>query len=253
MLNEAKNWWETHACHYQKLCRLPVAVLYGLGAPSEADLQLIGPVAGKRVLEIGCGGAQCAVAFAQQGATVIAVDIAAAQIEFGRQLAREHDVGIEFHQRDIADLSPIPSVSQDVVFSANAFAYVDDLPACFREVYRVLKPGGLFVWSDGHPFGHCLAGPSLQLSRSYHATGKSVLGAETGCAFANHHRTISDLLNLQVAAGFVVDRMLEPDSRQRRPDDPWFGLWDNTPERLALIPGTIIFKSRKPPAAASGR
>jgi hypothetical protein len=111
----------------------------------------------------------------------------------------------------------------------------------------------VFVWSDGHPFGHCLAGPSLQLSRSYHATGKSVLGAETGCAFANHHRTISDLFNLQVAAGFVVERMLEPDSRQRRPDDPWFGLWDNTPERLALIPGTIIFKSRKPPAAASGR
>jgi 2-polyprenyl-3-methyl-5-hydroxy-6-metoxy-1,4-benzoquinol methylase len=249
---EAKNWWETHAGRYQKLCRLPVAVLYGVGAPSEAELQLIGPVAGKRVLEIGCGGAQCAVAFAQQGATVIAMDIAAAQIEFGRKVAREHGVNVAFHQRDIADLSPVVGASQDVVFSANAFAYVDDLPACFREVHRVLKPGGLFVWSDGHPFGHCLEEGTQRLARSYHATGKSVLGAETGCAFANHHRTIGDLFNLQVAAGFVVERMVEPDSRERRPDDPWFGLWDNTPERLALIPGTIIFKSRKLPAAASG-
>jgi ubiquinone/menaquinone biosynthesis C-methylase UbiE len=52
----------------------------------------------------------------------------------------------------MTDLSPVPSASQDVVFSAFALGYVDDLPACFGEVYRVLKKGGLFVWSQGHPF-----------------------------------------------------------------------------------------------------
>jgi len=251
MADEAKNWWETHAGNYQKQCRLPVEVLYGVGCPGEAELQLIGAVDGKRVLEIGCGGAQCAVAFARQGATVTAVDIAAAQIDFGRKLAAEHGVSVEFLQRDISDLSPIASESQDIVFSANAFAYVDNLQACFREVCRVLKPGGYFVWSDGHPFGHCLEDRLLRLTRSYHATGKSVVGAETGCAFANNHRTIGDLFNLQVEAGFVVERMLEPDSRKRYTGDRWYGLWDNSPERLALIPGTIVFKSRKTNGAVS--
>lgn len=246
MADEAKQWWETHAGNYQKLCRIPVDVLYGVGSPNEATLQLIGPVAGKRVLEIGCGGAQCAIAFAKQGAVVTAVDIAAAALEFGRQLAAQHGVTIEFHQRDIADLSPIASASQDVVFSANAFGYVDDLLACFREVRRVLTPGGLFVWSDGHPFGHCVEEGTQRLTRSYHATGKSVVGAETGCAFASDHRTISDLVNLQTQAGLVLDRLLEPDSRQRYSVDPWYGLWDNTPQRLALIPGTIIFRSHRP-------
>jgi hypothetical protein len=51
--------------------------------------------------------------------------------------------------------------------------------------------------------------------------------------------------NLLVEAGFVVERMVEPDSRQRYPYDPWYGLWSNTAERLRLFPATIIFKSRK--------
>ena len=51
--------------------------------------------------------------------------------------------------------------------------------------------------------------------------------------------------NLLVESGFVVERMVEPDSRLRYPYDPWYGLWGSTPERLRLFPATIIFKSRK--------
>jgi 2-polyprenyl-3-methyl-5-hydroxy-6-metoxy-1,4-benzoquinol methylase len=234
-----------HGRSYQETCRIPIDVLYGVGSPNEENLQLIGSVAGKHVLEVGCGGAQAAIAFAKQGAVVTAVDVASSEIEFAKELAKENNVSIEFHRRNMADLSPVVSASQDVVFSAYAFNYVDDLPSCFKEVYRVLKSGGLFVWSGAHPFGHSVDPETLRLHRSYFETGKSVVGEETGCAFASVHRTVTDYFNLLVGAGFVVERMVEPDSRQRYPYDPWYGLWGNTPERLRLFPATIIFKSRK--------
>jgi ubiquinone/menaquinone biosynthesis C-methylase UbiE len=208
-------------------------------------MSIIGPVAGKRVLEIGCGGAQASIAFAKQGAVVTAIDVASSEIEFARELAQAHQVSIGFHQRDMADLSPVASASQDVVFSAYAFNYADDLFSCFKEAHRVLASGGLFVWSGAHPFGHSIDHNTLRLSRSYFETGKSVVGEETGCAFASVHRTVSDYFNLLVDAGFVLEGMVEPDSRQRYPYDPWYGLWGNTPENLRLFPATIIFKSRK--------
>jgi SAM-dependent methyltransferase len=231
---------------YQEACRIPIDVHYGPGSPNEAALQLIGPVAGLHVLEVGCGGAQCSIAFAKQGAIVTAVDIAAVQLAFARELARREQVDITFHQRDMTDLTPIASGSQDLVFSAFAFGYVDDLEACFREVYRVLRPGGRFVWSQGHPFYDTMNATTLRLERSYFATGKYVEGGPDDVPFAGNQRKVSDYFNLLIAAGFSVERMLEPDSRQRYPYDPWYELWEFTPELMAFLPPTIIFKCRKP-------
>jgi hypothetical protein len=50
---------------------------------------------------------------------------------------------------------------------------------------------------------------------------------------------------LLVEAGFVVERMLEPDSRQRYPYDPWYGMWDYTPELMRKLPPTVIFKCHR--------
>lgn len=246
MADEARHWWEKHARQFQEESKMPIDVLYGTQV-TEDKLQLIGPVQGKRLLEIGCGGAQCGIAFAKQGAIVTGVDIAAAQIEFATDLAREHGVSIEFHHRDMTDLSPIQSESQDIVFSAIAVQYVDDISACFREAFRVLKVGGVFVWSVGHPFAFIQEGG--QVTSSYFDTGKIVCGAdvsdEIGFAFAENHRTVSDYFNALVAAGFVVERMVEPDIRPLDHSDPHLWLWGNTPTLLERIPATLIIKSRK--------
>jgi len=246
MIPEAKNWWEEHGRQYQEMCNIPIDVLYGVGSPNDAELGLIGSVAGKSVLEIGCGGAQCSVAFAKQGAAVTAIDIASSEISHARKLAADHHVSIDLHQQDMADLSPVDSGTQDLVFSANAFSYVDDLDRCFQEVYRVLKPGGIFVFAMGHPFQKVVDPESLTAAQSYFDTAPKVEGHETGCAFASVHRKVSDYFNLLVAAGFQVERMLEPDSRVRYASDPWFGLWGIGEKYLALIPGTLIIKSLKP-------
>lgn len=63
------------------------------------------------------------------------------------------------------------------------------------------------MWSGAHPFGYSIDPDTLRLSRSYFETGKSVVGEETGCAFASVHRTVSDYFNLLVEAGFVVNEV----------------------------------------------
>jgi hypothetical protein len=130
----------------------------------------------------------------------------------------------------------------------SALHYVDDILACFKEVYRVLKVNGVFVWSVGHPFA-ILDGATLLPTRSYFDTGKVVTGAEVsdevGFAFAENYRTVSDYFNALVEAGFRVERMVEPDIRPVDHDDPRNRLWGGSPRLLELVPSTLIFKSRK--------
>ena len=246
MLEQTKEWGGKHALAYQRDTNIPIDIHYGPGSPNEDELQLIGSVEGKYVLELGCGGAQCSIAFAKRGAIVTAIDVAQAQVAFAKKLADQSGVKIDLYQRDIADLTPILDKSQDVVFSACTFAYVDDLIGCFKEVSRVLKDDGTFVWSLGHPFFGIADPKTLKLRTSYFETGVSIEGEETGSAFAFVRRTVSDYFNTAVEAGFIVEKMIEPDSRKRYPYDPWYGLWnDYTPQLMEKMPATIIFKCRK--------
>lgn len=248
MANEAKEWWERHAREFQAMAQLPIEVIYGTHV-TEEKLQLIGPVAGKHLLEIGCGAAQCGIAFAKQGAIVTGVDIAAAQLAIAQELAEQNSVSITFHQRDMTDLAPIASESQDIVFTSIALHYVDDIVSCFKEVHRTLRSNGLFVYSVGHPFSAMMDGATLLPTRSYSDTGKVVLGLEVsdevGFAFAENRRTVSDYFNALVAAGFIVEQMVEPDIRPVDPTDPKNHRWGQTPQFFEVFPSILIFKSRK--------
>jgi hypothetical protein len=155
----------------------------------------------------------------------------------------------------MADLGAVATASQDVVFSAWAFGYVDNQAAVFAEVHRVLKATGVFAWSMAHPMTYILdenRPAALDVVNSYFDTGVHIEGdTDTpGEAFASVHRTVADYFNLCVGAGFVVERLLEPDSRTRYACDPWYGLWETTPERCAMVPQTIIFVCRVGPAPA---
>ena len=67
--------WDKYSAGYQAGVRLPTDVAhYGPDIASESELRLLGQLRGKRVLELGCGGAQCSIAFAKQGAHAIGVD-----------------------------------------------------------------------------------------------------------------------------------------------------------------------------------
>jgi ubiquinone/menaquinone biosynthesis C-methylase UbiE len=220
MTSDIEDWWDRKSANYQDACEIPVDIHYGPSSPNEDELKLLGDVAGKRVLELGCGGGQCSVAFALRGARVTGIDFAARQLAFARALATKHGVAVDFLQHDVRDLSPIADDSQEIVFSAFALMYLDDRPRVFREVHRVLKPGGFFAFSVDHPLFRKVDLDTLAIVESYNETGPAVddLGA-LGTTTMYRYR-IGDLHNALVDAGFVVERLIEPDSRKRYAYDP---------------------------------
>src|SRR5205085_4996041 len=87
--------WDRHSAAYQAGARLPTDVAhYGPDIPTEAEFHLLGDLKGKRVLELGCGGAQCSIAFAKQGAIAIGVDYSGEQLGFARRLCEKENVKV---------------------------------------------------------------------------------------------------------------------------------------------------------------
>jgi SAM-dependent methyltransferase len=234
--------WNRFAAEYQVDAQLPVDVAhYGPDIPTEAELRLLGDLRGRRVLELGCGGAQCSIAFAKQGATAIGVDISAAQLAYARQLCEAEEVKVELRHGDLADLAFLRADSIDLVFSAYAFGYVEDLNRVFRQVHRVLKVGAPLVFSLQHPAYSMIdddADPGLLVRRSYF--DRSPIEFKWGgIDFVSYHHTFADLYMGLNRASYRVDLILEP--------EPIFGaprghLWRDP---MIHVPRTLIIRARK--------
>jgi len=240
MTKETKKWWESSSKDYQEESNIKIGVHYGPGSPFEDKLKLLGNLKGKSVLEVGCGGAQCGIAMAKKGAKVTGIDISEEQLKFAKKLSEKNKVKIRFIQRDFRKFPEVKSNSQDIVFSAFALHYADNLLSTFKEVKRVLKKNGFFVFSLDHPSFRIISNPK----QSYFDTGKwfRKYGKEK---FVMYNHTVSELFNTLIKAGLNVEQILEPDSRKKYKGDPWYGLWDYSPKNMNKVPPTIIFKCRK--------
>lgn len=216
-------------------------VVYGGDLPTEADLRLLGPVEGRRVLDLGCGSGHNATVLAQQGAKVIAVDPSAAALGRARERAEEAEVRVELHQAGLADLAFLRSDSVDAALSVMALASVDDLARVFRQVHRVLKPEAPLVCSFPHPaFGlfDPTATDPLRVVRPYDdpTTRTWALGNDI---VVDHPRTIGEVFTTLLRSSFVVDQLLEPTAPDRGPRSAAFADLGRT------VPATLLVRARK--------
>ncbi len=244
MTKETKEWWEYSSKNYQEKCKIPIGIHYGPGAPFEDKLKLLGDLKNKKILEISCGGAQCGIAMAKKGAKVTGIDISKEQLKFAEKLAEKNKAKIDLYQGDVKKLNKIKPNSQDIVFTAWALHYVDNLESCFKEVHRVLKKGGNFVLAIPHPFYSLINPKTLKIIKSYFKTGKWE-ERDGNEKFVMYHRKISDIVNILVEANFKIEKIIEPDSRKHYKKDPWYNVWEFLPKAMNHVPPTIIFKVRK--------
>lgn len=99
----------------------------------------------QRALDLGCGIGRHALLLAEYGFVVDAIDGAAAGLEFARREATARDLRVNLRQAD-ADALPFADESFDHVLSWNVIFHgtMGDVGRCLAEIWRVLKPGGLF-------------------------------------------------------------------------------------------------------------
>jgi SAM-dependent methyltransferase len=246
----SRSWWDATAAGYQAEHGAFLGdadFLWGPEGLRESAAGLLGDVSGRRVLEIGCGAAQCSRWLASQRAEPVASDLSGQQLAAARQLNRRTGIDVPLVLAD-AQALPFADTSFDVACSAyGAVPFVGDSAAVMREVARVLRPGGRWVFSTTHPFRWCFLddpGPKgLIVESSYFDRRAYVEQGEDGVAtYVEHHRTIGDRVREITSAGLVLDDIVEPEW----PDDhgeAW-GQW--SPLRGRLMPGTAIFVTHRP-------
>lgn len=108
-------------------------------------------LAGKQVLEIGCGNGLQAIYIMQNysPAFIRAIDLNASNIEIARSEAEKYSLGnIEFEVGDAQHLPEIKDHSFDFVINIESAFHYPAKPAFLREVARVLRPGGHFLIAD---------------------------------------------------------------------------------------------------------
>lgn len=217
-------------------------LVWGPEGWTEAELGLLGPVAGRRVLEVGAGAAQGSRWLASAGARPVALDLSRGML--AQALGRRPEVALV--QADAAEL-PFADASFDLACSAyGALPFVADADAVHREVARVLRPGGRWVFSVTHPvrwaFPDAPGPEGLVADRSYFDRTPYVERDDDGTAtYVEHHRTLGDTVRGLAAAGLRIVDLVEPEWPARNAE-VWGG-W--SPLRGRILPGTALWAAEK--------
>ncbi len=104
-----------------------------------------GELAGKKVLGLASGGGQQMPVFAALGAKCTVLDYSDEQCNSERLVAQREGYTIEIVQADMTKLLPFADESFDLIFHPVSNCYVEKVEPIFRECYRVLKKGGIFL------------------------------------------------------------------------------------------------------------
>jgi ubiquinone/menaquinone biosynthesis C-methylase UbiE len=191
-----------------------------LAVDQPAMRSLLPPLAGKRVLDLGCGfGKMCRYALEQGAASVVGVDISA------KMLARAHadtdDPRISYVQSALEDLNFAPA-SFDLVVCSLALHYVERFDSICAKVKSWLVAGGAFVFSVEHPMvtaypvGRYLDEKGEE--QHWPIDNYKLEGIRHTQWFVDdvvkYHRSVETYVNTLIDTGFTIVRLLEPEATE---------------------------------------
>ncbi len=111
---------------------------------SQLLFDLVGPVPGKTLLDVGCGDAALAAEFARRGATVTGLDKDPAMLAAARQRIEHDGAQLQLVEGQAENL-PFANASFDYILAVTVLCFVRDAERAIAEMARVLKPGGKLV------------------------------------------------------------------------------------------------------------
>lgn len=203
-----------------------------------ATLALLPDVAGKDVLDAGCGPGVYAGELIKRGARVISVDASDRMIELARKRLGPRAA---IQQVDLSrPLSMFDEGQFDLVLAPLCLDYIADWLSVFWEFFRLLRPGGHFVMSAGHPSFDA----EYFDTRSYfevEAVSCVWKGFGTKVLMPSFRRSMQDFLNPIAESGFVRERICEP-----LPTDDFLAADPRRHKQLMHRPAFLCLRAKKP-------
>lgn len=121
-------------------------------------------LAGKKVLDVGCGGGILSEAMAQRGADVTGIDMGEAPLNIAKLHALESGVSVKYQQIPVEQLAEEMPASFDIVTCLEMLEHVPDPASIIQACYKLVKPGGMVFFST--------------INRNPKAYAMAIIGAE---------------------------------------------------------------------------
>ena len=228
--------------------------LAGKNSLHDVELEALGDVEGKSLLHLQCHFGLDTLSWARLGAEVTGVDFSESAIELARQIADRIGVEAEFVCGNVYGLPEVHEGEYDIVFTSyGVLCWLQDLREWGRIIAHYLKPGGVFLLVESHPFMWMFDDESeeLELRYSYWHSDEP-LSWETDGTYADEdaevtnkktyewQHTVGDVLNSLIDAGlsireigeyphlewrYVQKSVIGDDGAWRIPGDPLPQLW----------------------------
>jgi SAM-dependent methyltransferase len=193
-----------------------------------AMLALAGGVAGRRILDAGCGSGPLFAALRDRGAIVTGIDKSAGMLELARRRLGD---AADLQVAELGSPLPFPDDTFDDVTASLVLHYLEDWRPALAELRRVLKPGGRLFVSVDHPFAVNLmyraGGRKDGRNADYFATSNRTeewaMGGQTAL-MSFWDRPLHAMTDAFTAAGFRISVISEPavapdTPRELLPDD----------------------------------
>ena len=209
-----------------------------LSVTTQGVFNLLGDVKNLKICDVACGEGHLSRRLAEQGASVIGIDISKGLLECAREQSNA-ELDIAFRKDDAQVLKTIPEQDFDLAVSNLALMDIPDHKKVFGACHRILKQGGALVFSVLHP---CFESPFNQHNPPIELNGKGEFLAcrvhsylEEGFWKSDgdgvrgrvgaYHRTLSTYLNDLLYSGFRLSHIEEvslPKKNYSKMEEQWF-------------------------------
>lgn len=171
---------------------------------------LLGEVAGRRVLDAGCGSGPILADLIAAGADAVGFDGSPAMVAIARERLGPR---VDIRVADLAAPLPYADDSFDDVVCSLALHYLQDWSGPLAEFRRVLRPGGRLIVSVEHPFVNWFVAQQSGTTTNYFATRQRIEQWDLGGPVADlvfWDRSLSTMVQSFLDAGFRITSLTEP-------------------------------------------
>ena len=243
-------WYNEQATEYVKHVRDENDSVYHSFYEKPAMYSLLPNLEGKKAISTGCGSGEDCNQLQKRGANVTGIDISDGLIT----IAKNSYPTCDFKVMDMEKLE-FEDASFDFAYSSLAIHYLEDWTKALTEAYRILKPGGTYLFSCNHPtfsaMSYTYSTDKISESMLCRRKDKIANTVEViGDYFTKRkmvfnewviwHKSLTEICSEIAEAGFIIELIHEP-----KPLPKMKEVAPTDYEVLTKIPNFIIFKLKK--------